>query len=48
MHTDHDTHNRILGYLYTTMGLAQASGLDHAVMAGLYLILGLSCLTTRR
>ena len=48
MHCDHDTHNRILGFLYTTMGVAMAAGLDHAVLSGLYLILGLSCLAFGR
>jgi hypothetical protein len=48
MHNDHDSHNRILGFLYTTMGIAMASGLDHTVLSGLYLILGLSCLALCR
>lgn len=48
MHNDHDTHHRTLGFLYTTMGIAMASGLDHMVMAGLYLVLGLSCLALCR
>ncbi len=43
MHDPHTLHNRILGVLYTTMGIAMSAGVDHAVLAGLYLILGLTC-----
>jgi hypothetical protein len=48
MRNDHDTHNRILGFLHTTMGIAMSAGLDRTVLSGLYVILGLACLSLSR
>ena len=44
---DHAYH-RIMSVMYTTMGIATSAGLDHGILGGLYLIIGLTCLVMSR
>jgi hypothetical protein len=43
VHDDHALHNCILGVLYTAMGIATSAGIDHAVLGGMYVLIGWVC-----
>ena len=40
---NHDAHHRTIGALYATMACALTLGIDHTILAGLYLIIALVC-----
>jgi hypothetical protein len=42
MHSTNTLHHRTFSVLYVAIGIAMGVGVDHSVLAGMYLILGLS------